>query len=141
MIRILERIIDSLIDRIIIFTDYFIVKQHITLSETVLFAMSVIRTIWFGIFGVKMIEGQALVNHEAWFYVFFAAMLAHFVSFFFTNLIYRIIALVGVAFIWCFLGSLLLFAAVESPAVPTFLAFSALSVFIAVRLVREWRNG
>lgn len=137
----LERFVDTIIDRIISFTDYFIVKQHITLSETLLFSMSVIRGFWFVIFGVNMIQGQPIVNHDIWAYVFVLLSVAHFISFFCSTLIYRIIVACLTAFVWAFLGSLLTYTTVSSPAVPTFWAFSMLSIFIAVRLVREWRNG
>ena len=135
------KIVDMLIDRIILFTDYFIVTKHITLSESGLFFLSVARAIWFSMFGVNLGPAGGPLNHEAWTPIFWLVSLFHFAGFFSSNLIYRISVLCLYGFMWCFLGLLVLQTTVTSPAVPTFLIFSLMSVFIAIRLIKDYRRA
>ena len=49
----LERLFDIILDRIVIFTDYFIIHKKITLSETFLFVFSICWAIWLGLFSAQ----------------------------------------------------------------------------------------
>lgn len=140
--RQVETLFEAVIDGIIAFTDYFIIRRHITLSEGILFALLTVRAVWFTIFGIDMgsITTPGLLTHEAWTPLFWLLVIFHFIGFFQTNLLYRIIVVGLYAILWCFLGLLVAFSQYTSPALPTFMTFSLLSVFITVRLIRDWRT-
>lgn len=131
-------LLDTIIDAIVRFTDYYIVEKHITLSEGFLFTANLGRVIWFTIFGVQISVG-GLITHEMWMPIFWGLTIFHFLTFFLKDLRFRIASLLGYAFLWCFLAILLGFAQISSPGVPTFAVLSLLAVFIAVRLLRDNR--
>lgn len=133
--RSFERFMDSLIDGIIAFTDYFIVKKRVTLSETAIFMFSLTWTMWFLFRGVYVSE-MALAR-SVWITLFAMTTTAHFFSFFFDNIIGRAYVACSYAVIWCFLTFLSAYTGSVAPAVPTLAVFTFLSVFIAVRLFRE----
>jgi hypothetical protein len=135
-----ELFFEAIIDGILAFTDYFVVRKHITLSEATLFALAATRAFWFTLFGVNIGPSPGPLAHEAWTPFFWLLTLAHFATFFMSDLIYRIGVLCAYAVIWCFLAMLVAVTTYTSPALPTFMTFSFLSVFIAVRLIRDWRT-
>lgn len=126
---------EALIDGIIAFTDYFIIKKHVTLSETATFAFSLSWTLWFIFRGVYMSE--LALSRSVWITLFAMTTLAHFISFLFDNIIGRAYVACSYAVIWCFLTFLSAYSGLVAPAVPTLAVFTFLSVFIAVRLFRE----
>lgn len=133
-----SRFIDTLIDSIIKFSDYFLIEKHVTLSEGTLIAVSFGRAVWFSIFGVQMIDG--IISHGGWTFVFIGITLVHFLTFFADNLWYRIMANALQALLWCTLAILASMTYFSSPTVPTFVVFSLTAVFIAVRLMRDRRT-
>jgi hypothetical protein len=143
MIATLKRAIDSLmetlIDRIVLFTDYFIVQKHITLSETAMFAFSLSWTLWFVFVGVYVSE--MALSRAIWATLFAMTTIAHFCSFFFKDIVGRAFVACAYAFVWCFLTLLSAYTGSVAPAVPTLFVFTFLSVFIAVRLFRERQQG
>lgn len=135
--------IDSLWDTaltvLMSFTDYFIVKKHITLSEGALFTFMLTRSIWFSIFGVNIgpnMNGPGLTS-DLWLPLFWFLTAAHTVSFFLPHLRFRIGVLFVYSGLWIFLATLVALSSVASPALPTFVTFSFLSAFIAIRLERD----
>lgn len=133
--RSFERLMESLIDGIIAFTDYFIIRKHVTLSETAIFAFSLTWTIWFMFMGVYVSE--MALSRSVWVTLFAMTTLAHFISFFFDNITGRAYVACSYAVIWCFLTFLSAYTGSVAPAVPTLAVFTFLAVFIAVRLFRE----
>jgi hypothetical protein len=133
--RSFERFMESLVDGIIAFTDYFIIRKHVTLSETSIFVFSLSWTLWFIFMGVYVSE-MALAR-SVWVTLFAMTTVAHFISFFFDNILGRAYVVCAYAIIWCFLTFLSLYTGSVAPAVPTLAVFTFLSVFIAVRLFRE----
>lgn len=134
-----ELFFEVIIDGILAFTDYFIVKKHIKLSEAALFALMLLRSVWFTVFGVNIGPATAPLSHEAWLPVFWLLTIAHLASFFIERLTFRIGVLIAYAIVWCFLAILVLLTAHTSPALPTFAVFSFVSGFIAVRLIGDWQ--
>jgi hypothetical protein len=130
-----DRFMESLIDGIIAFTDYFIIKKHVTLSETAIFVFSFTWTLWFIFMGVYVSE--MALSRAVWVTLFAMTTLAHFISFFFENISARAYVACTYAVIWCFLTFLSAYTGSVAPAVPTLAVMTFLSVFIAVRLFRE----
>lgn len=130
-----DKFIDVIIDRIITFTDYFIVRKHVTLSEGALFAFSLSWTLWFIFMGVYISE--MALSRAIWVTLFGMGTALHFASFFFKNIRGRAVVVCLYAFVWCFLTFLSLYTVSVAPAVPTLAVFTLLSIFIAVRLFRE----
>lgn len=132
-----ESFIDLLIDRIIQFTDYFIVIQKITLSETALFAFAVARFLWILIFGVADDAYDPVFGATVWSIIFGILVIAHFISFFSKRLMIRFYIMCTHAFIWCFLTILAAWSTTKVPVVPHLSVLAGLSIFIAVRIHRE----
>lgn len=134
-----ERFLETLLDSIISFRDYFIIKQHITLSEATLLVFSLSRVIWPLIFG--FVPANAVPNPVLVSPLMTALFLVlgglHIGAFFVKDLFYRIAIVCGYAFIWLVLSSLIALTTIESVGVPTFFILSMLSIFIAVRLINE----
>lgn len=126
---------ESLIDGIIAFTDYFILRKRVTLSETTVFIFSLSWTLWFIFMGVYVSE--MALTRSVWVTLFSMTTTAHFLSFFFENIIGRAYVACAYAVIWCFLTFLSAYTGSIAPAVPTLAVMTFLSVFIAVRLFRE----
>ncbi len=134
-----EIFFEAVIDCVLAFTDYFVVRKHIKLSEAALFSLMFLRSVWFSVFGVNIGPTAAPLSHEAWLPIFWLLTIAHLVSFFVRDLIWRIAVLVAYAAVWCFLAVLVLLSAHTSPALPTFGVFALISVFLAVRLIKDWQ--
>lgn len=130
----LNRLIDLLIDRIVMFSDYFIIKKHITLSEAAIFAFSFSRAVWFGIFGVRDVSYDMLWGDYTWFGIYSALTISHFVTFFIENKLPRAVVLFLNAFLWSFLGILAYLSGNQSPAITGLGILSLLCIFIGVRL-------
>lgn len=133
----LNRIIDTIIDTIVLFRDHFIVKRHITLTEGFLFLLSLVRSVWFSIFGVQLGPTTGPLTHEAWMPIFWLLTFAHFGSFFLRRIRYRAAVVFLYAFLWGVLAILVGLTTLESPATPTFSLFALVAAFLVVRLLRE----
>lgn len=133
-----ERVVEALVDGIERINDFFITKKKVTLTETMIFWFAFSWTAWFVIKGVYVSDEP--VYRAIWVSLFAMMTIAHFVSFFFDDIIGRAYVACGYAFIWCFLAFLSAFTGSIAPALPTLLVFSMASVFIAVRLFRERRS-
>lgn len=140
MVEALEKILDVILERIIAFSDYFIVAKHITLSETTLFAFVFSRGVWGTIFGIHMVADNPMLSSQGWTLVFLVLGIAHFISFFLSGFRIRIITLCAYGFVWCFLALLVAMTS-YSMAIPTFLILAFLSAFLVVRLIKESRVG
>lgn len=130
-----SKILELVIDRILAFTDYFLVERRVTLSETTLFLFAVSWTVWFifkNVAGLDAVLGKALLVSALGF-----MSTAHFFSFFFKDLLGRAIVACGYAFLYSFLMFVGIHAGDGAPSTPTLFVFMTLSVFIAVRLFRE----
>jgi hypothetical protein len=131
----MDGLMNAIIDGIVAFTDYFVIKKHITLSETAMFAFSLSWTLWFIFVGVYVSE--MALSRAVWATMFAASTTVHFFSFFFKDIVYRAFVASAYAVIWCFLTLLSAYTGSIAPAVPTLFVFTFLSVFVAVRLFRE----
>jgi len=131
----LERLFDTIIDRIVLFTDYFIVHKKITLSETFLFVFNLCWAIWLGLFASESTYNRIWTS-GVWSIIFSITSLAHFVTFFYSPKL-RSFAVSLHAFVWCFLAILAIHSGTTSTAIPSLWMLSMLSVFVAVRLLRE----
>jgi hypothetical protein len=134
-----EILVDLIVDRIVIFTDYFIVKKHVTLSETTLLCFSLAWSLWFIFRGTYVAE--VTLGQEAWAVLFTVMATAHVVSFFFKNLLGRAAIATCYAVVWCFMTFFSFYTGSTVPAVPTLSVITFLSVFIAVRLFRDWKQS
>lgn len=132
-----ERMVDLLIDRIIQFTDYFIVVQKITLSEAALFGFSATRFVWIATVGVSHDAYDPVFGTPIWVLVFGVLSLLHLVSFFSAYMMFRFYVMCLHAFVWCFLTLLAAWSGTTVPVVPNLAVITAVSIFIAVRLRRE----
>ena len=131
----LERLFDIILDRIVIFTDYFIIHKKITLSETFLFVFSICWAIWLGLFSAQSTYNRVWTS-GVWSIIFSVTSLSHFVTFFLTPKA-RAFTVSLHAFVWCFLAILAMHSGTTSTAIPSLWMLSMLSVFVAVRLFRE----
>jgi CHASE2 domain-containing sensor protein len=128
----------ALLDTIEAFNDYFILRKHVTLSETTMFMFSLGWTLWFVFVGVYVSE--LALSRAVWATLFAMSTVAHFCSFFFKDIIGRAFVASTYAVLWCFLTLLSAYTGSIAPAVPTLAVFTFLSVFVAVRLFRERQN-
>lgn len=135
----INRVIDVIIARIEQIADYIIFEKHITLSEGSVFMLSLWRAIWYSVFGVQLGNMQGSVLSDAWIFAFAGVTIVHFISFF-LGLWARIIAVIFQAFLWCFLALLVALHDISMPTVPAFFIWSTMAVFIAIRLMREYRQ-
>lgn len=126
---------ESIVDAIVLFTDYFILQKKVTLSETTMFLFSFGWLLWFIFQGVYVSE--TALARSLWVTLFAMTTLAHLISFFFDNIIGRAYVACAYAVVWCFLTFLTAYTGSIAPAVPTLAVFTFLAVFIAVRLFRE----
>ena len=131
----LERLFDTLIDRIVIFTDYFIVHKKITLSETFLFVFSICWAIWLALFAAESTYNRIWTS-GVWSIIFSVTSLAHFATFFYSPKA-RAFTVSLHAFVWCFLAILAMHSGTTSTAIPSLWMLSMLCVFVAVRLFHE----
>lgn len=131
--------IDALIDYVISFTDYFIVKQHITLGEATLFCIAITRTIWISIFGVNNDSYGMIGGPGTWFLIYFTLTVTHIAAFITKSVIIRFHVCCGHAFIWCFLFIIMIMTGSLSIGIPTLAVLTCFCMFIAVRLYRDRR--
>lgn len=129
-----ERLMDTVINGIVAFSDYFVLQKKVTLSETTMFMFSFSWLVWF-IFSAHVSE-QALAQ-SVWITLFTMTTLAHLISFFCGSIIARAYVACAYAVVWCFLTLLSAYTSSVAPAVPTLAVFTFAAVFIAVRLFRE----
>lgn len=130
----LNKIIDLILDRIMTFSDYYLVKKHVTLSESAIFLLSLTRAIWFSIFGVRDIYYDMLWSDGIWVIIYTTITLLHFGTFFVENLMPRAMVLFINAFVWLFLAVLAISFGNRSPVITTAIILSLLCIFIGVRL-------
>lgn len=135
-----ETVMDLIIDRILQFTDYFIVVQKITLSESMLFSLAAFRFIWVSYFGVSNENYDPVFGTFFWSLIFGALTTAHFLSFFSKKLTSRYYVLVAHSLVWCFITILAAWSGTIAPVVPTLAIITLTSIFITVRIYREARS-
>lgn len=136
----INRLIDVIIARIEQWADYIIFEKHVTLSECAIFAMSLLRAVWYIAFGVQIGNLQGTVLSPAWVVAFAGASLLHLISFFFP-LQLRIFAVIAQAFLWCVLSLLVAMHDLSTPSVPTFAVLAGVAVFVAFKLMRQNRDN
>jgi hypothetical protein len=134
----LNGLFTALLDTIEAFSDYFILKKRVTLSETSLFMFSLAWTVWFVFVGVYVSE--MAMSRAAWATVFALATISHLISFFIKDIIVRAFVVSTYAVTWFFLMLLSAYTGSIAPAVPTLLVCTYLAVFVSVRLFRERQN-
>lgn len=132
-------LVDRLLNLIEHFADHFVFKQHVTLSETMLFGAVICRAVWFSLFGVQ-IGIDTVGNDLPFVIIFWTAALVHILSFFSKSLKLRILVMGIYGFMWVFVAGLVSFTSFGSPSVPTFAIFGLSSIFIAVRLMGDKKN-
>lgn len=129
-----QRLIENLLDTIVAFSDYFVIRKRVTLSETTLFFFSFSWAVWFLAEGVYVAE-MALAR-SAWVTIFLMMTVAHFCTFLFDGIKARAYVVSLEATVFCFLALLTAYTGSITPAFPTLAVLTFLSVFIAVRLFR-----
>jgi hypothetical protein len=132
-----ERLLESLIDGIVAFREYFVIGKKMSLSETTMFLFSLSWMIWFVV--VQGHVSDVVLARSVWMTLFILTTAAHFISFLFHDIIVRAYVSAVNAVIWLCLTVLSYSAGSVAPAVPTLAVFTFLSVMIAVRLFRERR--
>lgn len=132
-----DRLIESLINGIEAFTEYFIIPKRLTLSETAMFLCSFSWLTYFLAVDVQIPE--MVMDRTAWILLFALVSGAHLVSFLFHDFIVRAYVMGASAAIWLFLAILSVYYGALAPAVPTLAVFTFLSVMLTVRLFRERR--
>ncbi len=130
-----ERLFDLFIDRLILITDYFVLTKKITLTEMLIFWLSVTRAIW-SVFVEVDSPYNMVMSNMAWMWVYLAVSVIHTFTFFRTTQA-RAYAVCLQAVVWCTLGWLAAASASPSFALPTAVVFAMGSAFVAVRLFRE----
>lgn len=133
----LDMLFDLIIDRIIAFTDYFIIAKKVTLSETIIFSLIVTRAFWLALVDVVQ-PYETIFSNQVWLYIYSIAAILHFVAYFLTTK-FRGIAVCIHSFILCFLLSVAVYGQVRSFAIPSLSVLVISGIFIAVRLLRS--NG
>lgn len=134
----LNLLFEVTIDGIIAFTDFFIIRKRITLSEGILFMAGAARGFWPLVFGVAPLATIEVLTSTVVIAFFVATTALHLFSFFLTNLLFRIGAIGIASVLWCVLGVLAAnSSSIASLAVPTFLIFSGAAAFIVVRLIKD----
>lgn len=132
-----NNIIDVLIDRIIAFSDYFIIKEHLSLSEGFLFGLCAIRGFWPLLIGSASLYDNRFIATPIIAAVIAALSVGHLIALFFSAIKIRIAVICMYGFVWGFLGILFAMTNPSSISVPIFAVNALLSAFIAVRLIRE----
>lgn len=133
----LEHAIDLIIEILLELKD-FSVFHGITFGETILFALTIFRAVWYAFLGVTNGGNFDYYFSElTWICIFAGCGLAHLVCFFITNIRARCLVILTYAVIWTFLGILAFVARTTAPAVPTFAVFALASIYLAVRLWHE----
>lgn len=132
----LFRYVDLVVDRIIMFTDYFIITRHVTLSETTLFSLGVVRGVWQFIFGTGDMYGVTIIQTPYIAAMFCIVAALHIASFFISSK-FRVAMVFAYGFLWAFLGILYAFTVFPSVAVPKFFILALLAVFIGYRLLKD----
>lgn len=132
----LEALVDALIDLIVRFNDYSILR-HITLAEATLFLLAALRAIWFILFGVENANYDYVLSDRIWTVLFSSSALLHFVGFFFKHLKIRIWSIYLYSFMWSFLMVLAVYSRTTAPDPPALAVLTGLSLIVIVRLKRE----
>lgn len=128
-VRIIERILDI--------SDYFIYKKHVTLSESFLFVIVFARAIWYSIFGMTGGVLDSIFTVHVWAGVFIALAVAHIAAFAFKQTFVRSLIVASYACLWMFLTILATASSSNTPAAPTFAAFTLMAVIVAYRLYKD----
>lgn len=140
-----EKFVDMIVGRIILFTDYFILQKHVSLSEASLFIFCCTWALWLMAADVTLSAG--IIGRYTWIFIFSVLAVAHFTAFLIGNVGSRACIAALYAAVWLFLAIITIHARLPAPAAPTLLVLSLMSIFISVRLFREhrcpgqWRGG
>lgn len=138
---VINRMVEFIIDRIVAFTDYFVVTKHVTLSETALFCLSLLLSAWIGVFGLGTTSLEVVGSAGVWFGVFFFLSLFHFATFLAESRLWRTVAVCLHAMVWCFVAVLSILDGARSASLPGLIVLVFTSTFIAVRLYRDKMQG
>lgn len=130
-------VLEVIIDGIIAFTDYFIVRKHITLSEGILFGIGAARGFWPLIFGPSPLAGIGVLTSAPVAIGFAILTVLHAASFFVADLRFRIGAIGAASAVWLIQAVLVGEQAFASLAVPIFIVYSGAGAFIVVRLIKD----
>lgn len=133
----IESLCTAIIDGIIAFTDHFIVRKRITLSEGALFLIGAARGFWPLLFGYSALTISEILTSPVVTGLFAAITVLHLFSFFIGNLWFRIAAMAMSSTLWCVLGMLVAQSSFASLAVPSFMIFTIAGAFIVIRLIKD----
>jgi hypothetical protein len=132
--QLLSEVLELLLD----IGDFFIYKKHVTLSELVLFSWTLSRAIWFSIYGVNGgVFDVVPIPYGIWVAAFWALALFKIVSCFLLDNRFRSWAVIASAVLWGSLTILAAFSGSTQPVAVTYGIFTALSLFIAIRLIND----
>jgi len=130
-----ERLFDLFIDRLILITDYFVLTKKITLTEMLIWWLSLTRAIWMLFVEVESPYNMVMSN-TMWMWIYLGVSAIHASTFFWTQKA-RAFAVCLQAFVWCMLAWLAGMSGSHSFALPTMVPMTLGSVFVAVRLFRD----
>lgn len=132
----INKVLDFILDRILAFTDYFIVAKYVSLSEGALLAFAYLRSLWYVIFGYHS-DFNSFLPGYAWTTIFVVLSVFHTATFFAINTRYRRWALIGHAHVYCVLGALAVFDRISTPEIPGYIVLTFLSLFLYIRLPND----
>lgn len=133
------RFIDIILDGIESMKDY-VVAHQITLSEGFLLLFTAGRALWLTAFGTGSSTSPGALLNASWMPVFWVISVTHFIAFFFSSKMVRVVIVGLYSLIWCILAFLIVLTQASSPFLPEFISLSLLAVIITVRLYLDHRT-
>lgn len=130
-----ERLFDLFLDRLLLITDYFILTKRVSLTEMLIWWLSLTRAIWTLFVDVES-PYNMMMSNTVWMWIYIIVTVAHIAAFTMTHKI-RAYAVCLQALVWCMLAWLAAMSHSQSFALPTMITMTLGSVFVAVRLFRE----
>lgn len=131
---------EAFIEWVEAFSNYFIIRKHISLSEFTLSWLAFALGGWFAVFGAKNANYEMILGAPFWASTFLILSAAHFAGFFARKTRVRAFICCGYALLWSFWMLIAVLSKTTAPAVPIFLVLTLFSIFIAVRLFRGKTN-
>lgn len=130
-----QRLFDLFLDKLIAITDYFIFSKRLSLTEMLIWWLSLTRAIWMLFVDVES-PYNMMMSNTVWMWIYIIVTVAHIAAFTMTHKI-RAYAVCLQALVWCMLAWLAAMSHSQSFALPTMITMTLGSVFVAVRLFRE----
>lgn len=130
-----QRLFDIFLDKLIAITDYFIFSKRLSLTEMLIWWLSLTRAIWMLFVDVES-PYNMMMSNTVWMWIYIIVTVAHIAAFTMTHKI-RAYAVCLQALVWCMLAWLAAMSHSQSFALPTMITMTLGSVFVAVRLFRE----